>query len=198
MSTCLQNLYTILKTIPIVNKYTLSLEYLLPKGPIINLSLLLHRLIHNSDLSSYSSFSIKTLVASKPLWDEKFLLFSMCSLSLSVPFQPEDPQGDCGPCRMTFANVVGRFKSRKMVSTFIVNTGDVQFKVDPEQQNFWKNFSWIFFFFLVFARNLLRGSCRKNIYSYFLWKLWSHEQGRSCPPHKIERIRTRPWAPSRV
>ena len=44
----------------------------------------------------------------------------------------------------------------------------LRFKVDSERQIFLeKLFMAIFYFILrVFARNLLRGSCRRNIYSY--------------------------------
>ena len=47
---------------------------------------------------------------------------------------------------------------------------DLQLKVDSERQIFLRNFSWQFLFTLrVFARNLLRGNRRRNIFfSYFV------------------------------
>ena len=44
---------------------------------------------------------------------------------------------------------------------------DLQFKVDSEWQIFWGSFHGNLFTLKVFARNLLRGRCRRNIFSYF-------------------------------
>ena len=56
---------------------------------------------------------------------------------------------------------------------FIHEWRDLQFKVDSERQIFEKLFMAILFTLRVFARNLLRGSRRRNIFfSYFIFDVW--------------------------
>ena len=53
-----------------------------------------------------------------------------------------------------------------MYVNFIHEWRDLQFKVDSERQIFKKLFMAILFTLSVFARNLLRGSRRRSIFSY--------------------------------
>ena len=55
-----------------------------------------------------------------------------------------------------------------MCVNFIYEWRDLQFKVDSERQIFEKLFKEISFALKVFGRNLLRGSRRRNILSYFV------------------------------
>ena len=41
-----------------------------------------------------------------------------------------------------------------------------------ESARFMRNFSWQIHFFWVFVRNLLRESCQRNIFSYFVFWSW--------------------------
>ena len=72
---------------------------------------------------------------------------------------------------------------------FIHMWRDLQFKVNSEQQIFLRKFSWQFLFTLrVFARNLLRGNCRRNTFRILFWCLaWGSNPGFSSnkPTHYL-------------
>ena len=54
---------------------------------------------------------------------------------------------------------------------FIYRWRDLQFKVDSERQIFWETFHSNLFTLRVFARNLLRGNRRRNIFRISFWRL---------------------------
>ena len=54
---------------------------------------------------------------------------------------------------------------------FIHKWRDLPFKVDSERQIFLRNFSWHLITHRVFARNLLRGSRRRNTFRILFWCL---------------------------
>ena len=54
---------------------------------------------------------------------------------------------------------------------FIYNGRDLQFKVKSELQIFWETFHSNLFTFRIFARNLLRGNRRRNIFCILFWCL---------------------------
>ena len=70
---------------------------------------------------------------------------------------------------------------------FIHKLRDLQFKVDSERHIFWETFHGNFLFTLrVFARNLLRGSRRRNTFRIYFWCLaWNSNPGFSSnkPTH---------------
>ena len=71
---------------------------------------------------------------------------------------------------------------------FIHEWWDLQFKVDSERQIFEKLFMAILFTLRVFARNLLRGSRRRNTFCILFWCLaWGSNPGFSSnkPTHHL-------------
>ena len=71
-----------------------------------------------------------------------------------------------------------------------ISGGTYSLKSTPNDRFFEKVFMIILFTLRVFARNLLRGNCRKNTFCILFWCLtWSSNPGFSCnkPTHYLPR-----------